>query len=64
MLYAGSQPVAQGPLGPELANNTETQLAAAATVVFGGWAYDADIAFGSTSTVQNSTIADNTHIAG
>lgn len=36
-LYVGLQTVAQGVLGPELANNTEAPLAAAATVVFGGW---------------------------
>ena len=34
-LYVGLQTVAQGVLGPELANNTEAPLAAAATAVFG-----------------------------
>ena len=37
LLYVGLQTVAQGVLGPELANNTETPLAAVATEVFGGW---------------------------
>jgi len=37
ILYVSLQVVAQGTLGPELANNTEAPLAAAATVVFGGW---------------------------
>jgi len=37
VLYAGLQTVAQGVLGPELANNTEAPLAAAAVEVFGGW---------------------------
>jgi APA family basic amino acid/polyamine antiporter len=37
LLYVGLQTVAQGVLGPELANNTETPLAAVATKVFGGW---------------------------
>lgn len=36
-LYIGLQTVAQGVLGPELANNTDAPLAAAATVVFGDW---------------------------
>lgn len=36
-LYVGLQTVAQGVLGPELANNTEAPLAAVATVVFGEW---------------------------
>ncbi len=36
-LYVGLQTVAQGVLGPELANNTEAPLAAVATVVFGSW---------------------------
>lgn len=36
-LYVGLQAVSQGVLGPELANNTEAPLAAAATVVFGDW---------------------------
>lgn len=35
--YVGLQTVAQGALGPELANNTEAPLAAAATVVLGEW---------------------------
>ncbi len=37
LLYVGLQTVAQGVLGPELANNTETPLVAVATEVFGGW---------------------------
>jgi amino acid transporter len=37
VLYLSLQVVAQGTLGPELANNTEAPLAAAATVVFGSW---------------------------
>jgi APA family basic amino acid/polyamine antiporter len=37
VLYVGLQTVAQGVLGPELANNTEAPLAAAAIEVFGGW---------------------------
>jgi amino acid transporter len=37
VLYVGLQAVAQGVLGPELANNTETPLAAAAEQVFGSW---------------------------
>jgi amino acid transporter len=37
MLYVGLQTVAQGVLGPELANNTDAPLAAAATEVFGDW---------------------------
>ncbi len=37
LLYVGLQTVAQGVLGPELANNTETPLAAVATEVFGDW---------------------------
>jgi amino acid transporter len=36
-LYVGLQTVAQGVLGPELANNTEAPLAAVAVEVFGGW---------------------------
>jgi basic amino acid/polyamine antiporter, APA family len=36
-LYVALQVVAQGTLGPELANNTAAPLAAAATVVFGSW---------------------------
>ena len=36
-LYIGLQTVAQGVLGPELANNTAAPLAAAAKVVFGEW---------------------------
>jgi amino acid transporter len=36
-IYVGLQTVAQGALGPELANNTEAPLAAAATVVLGEW---------------------------
>lgn len=36
-LYIGLQTVAQGVLGPELANNTDAPLAAAASVVFGEW---------------------------
>ncbi len=36
-IYVGLQTVAQGVLGPELANNTEAPLAATAAVVFGGW---------------------------
>ena len=37
VLYAGLQTVAQGVLGPQLANQTEAPLAAAAVEVFGGW---------------------------
>ena len=37
ILYIGLQTVAQGVLGPELANQTEAPLAAAAVEVFGGW---------------------------
>ena len=37
MLYVGLQTVAQGVLGPELANNTEAPLVAVATEVFGDW---------------------------
>jgi len=37
LLYLGLQSVAQGVLGPELANNTEAPLAAAAKEVFGEW---------------------------
>jgi amino acid transporter len=36
-LYVGLQTVAQGVLGPELANNVEAPLAAVATEVFGEW---------------------------
>jgi amino acid transporter len=36
-LYLALQLVAQGTLGPELANNTEAPLAAAATIGFGSW---------------------------
>ncbi|MBT6033163.1 MAG: amino acid permease, partial [Kordiimonadaceae bacterium] len=36
-LYLGLQTVAQGVLGPELANNTEAPLAAAANEIFGSW---------------------------
>jgi amino acid transporter len=36
-LYVALQVVAQGTLGPELANNTAAPLAAAATVVLGNW---------------------------
>ena len=36
-LYVGLQTVAQGVLGPELANNQEAPLAAAAREVFGEW---------------------------
>jgi amino acid transporter len=36
-LYVALQVVAQGTLGPELANNTAAPLAAAATAVFGSW---------------------------
>jgi len=36
-LYVGLQTVAQGVLGPALANNTEAPLAAVAVEVFGGW---------------------------
>lgn len=36
-LYVGLQTVAQGVLGPELANNIEAPLAAVATEVFGEW---------------------------
>ena len=37
VLYIGLQSVAQGVLGPELANNAEAPLAAAAIEVFGDW---------------------------
>ena len=37
VLYAGLQTVAQGVLGPGLADQTEAPLAAAAVEVFGGW---------------------------
>jgi len=37
VLYVGLQTVSQGVLGPELANNTDAPLAAAARVVFGNW---------------------------
>jgi len=37
VLYVGLQSVAQGVLGPELANNTEAPLVAVATEVFGDW---------------------------
>ncbi len=37
LLYVGLQTVAQGVLGPELANNTEAPLVAVATAVFGDW---------------------------
>ncbi len=37
VLYVGLQTVAQGVLGPELANSTEAPLAAVAVEVFGGW---------------------------
>ena len=37
VLYIGLQTVAQGVLGPELANQTEAPLAAVAVEVFGGW---------------------------
>ena len=37
VLYVGLQTVAQGVLGPELANNQEAPLAAAARGVFGQW---------------------------
>ena len=37
LLYVGLQTVAQGVLGPELAENTEAPLVAAATAVFGDW---------------------------
>ncbi len=37
LLYVGLQIVAQGVLGPELANNTEAPLVAVATEVFGDW---------------------------
>jgi amino acid transporter len=37
LLYLGVQTVAQGVLGPELANNTEAPLTAAAKAVFGDW---------------------------
>jgi amino acid transporter len=37
LLHAGLQTVAQGVLGPELAENTEAPLVAAATAVFGDW---------------------------
>lgn len=36
-LYMGLQTVAQGVLGPVLADNTEAPLAATATIVFGDW---------------------------
>jgi amino acid transporter len=36
-LYVGLQTVAQGVLGPELANSTDAPLAAVAVEVFGGW---------------------------
>lgn len=36
-LYVGLQTVAQGVLGPELANNTEAPLAATAELVLGDW---------------------------
>ena len=37
VLYVGLQTVAQGVLGPELANQTEAPLVAVALEVFGGW---------------------------
>ena len=37
LLYLSLQTVAQGTLGPALADNTEAPLAATATVVLGGW---------------------------
>jgi len=37
LLYVGLQTVAQGVLGPELANNTEAPLVEVATAVFGEW---------------------------
>jgi amino acid transporter len=37
LLYVGLQTVAQGVLGPELANNTKAPLVAVATEVFGEW---------------------------
>ena len=37
VLYVGLQTVAQGVLGPELANSTEAPLVAVATDVFGNW---------------------------
>jgi len=37
LLYVGLQTVAQGVLGPELANNTDAPLVAVATAVFGDW---------------------------
>ena len=37
LLYVGLQTVAQGVLGPELANDTEAPLVAVATAVFGDW---------------------------
>jgi len=37
VLYVGIQTVAQGVLGPALADNTEAPLAAVAVEVFGGW---------------------------
>ena len=37
LLYVGLQVVAQGVLGPELANNTETPLVAVASAVLGDW---------------------------
>lgn len=37
VLYLSLQTVAQGVLGPELAENTETPLAAAADQIFGSW---------------------------
>ncbi len=37
LLYVGLQTVAQGVLGPELANNSEAPLVAVAVAVFGDW---------------------------
>ncbi len=37
LLYVGLQTVAQGVLGPELANNTDAPLVAVATEMFGDW---------------------------
>lgn len=37
ILYVALQVVAQGTMGPELANNTDAPLTAVATSVFGGW---------------------------
>ena len=37
LLYVGLQTVAQGVLGPELANDTKAPLVAVATAVFGDW---------------------------